>query len=61
MPKPIINEADCTGCGICADACPQSVLEIADGISTVVAADDCIGCSVCMNECPVGAITEIED
>ena len=28
MPRPIINEDDCSACGICVDACPNDVLEI---------------------------------
>ncbi|MBP5313746.1 MAG: 4Fe-4S binding protein [Eggerthellaceae bacterium] len=61
MAHPVINEEECIGCGICVDACAQSVLEVVDGICEAVNEDDCIGCSECMDECPMGAIEVVED
>jgi len=60
MARPIIDEEECTGCGICVDSCPNGVLEMADDIVTVVNEDACEGCGTCMEECPMGAI-EIEE
>ena len=32
MPHPVLETDECIGCGICVDACPQGVLEIAGGV-----------------------------
>lgn len=61
MPRPIINEEDCSTCGICVDGCPNGVLEIVGDAIEPVNDDDCDACATCMEECPMGAITEIED
>lgn len=59
MAHPIIDADECVGCGICVDACPQEVLEVAGGVAEVENEDNCIGCGDCLEECPMGAITEI--
>ncbi|MBE0476204.1 MAG: 4Fe-4S binding protein [Coriobacteriia bacterium] len=61
MPGPIINEDDCSACGICVDACPEGVLELDTDTALVVNDDDCSSCGTCMEECPMGAIGEIEE
>ena len=61
MSHPIINADECSGCGICVDACPDGVLELVDDKAIVVNEDDCQACATCMEECPMGAITEIEE
>ncbi|MBI5231921.1 MAG: 4Fe-4S binding protein [Coriobacteriales bacterium] len=61
MPRPIINTDDCSACGICADACPEGVIEIADDIAVAINDESCTACSACMEECPMGAISQIEE
>jgi NAD-dependent dihydropyrimidine dehydrogenase PreA subunit len=61
MPRPIINQDDCSGCGVCVDTCPQKVIELVDDVAEPVNEDDCSGCGDCLEECPMGAITEIEE
>jgi NAD-dependent dihydropyrimidine dehydrogenase PreA subunit len=61
VPRPIINEEDCSACGICVDSCPEGVLEIVGDSAQPVNEDDCTACATCMEECPMGAITEIEE
>lgn len=61
MPRPIINEDECSGCGTCVDACPSGVLDLVNDVATPVNEDDCAGCGTCMEECPMGAIAEIEE
>ena len=61
MPRPVINEDDCSACGICVDACPNGVLEIVGDAAEPVNDENCDACATCMEECPMGAITEIEE
>lgn len=61
MPRPIINEDECSGCGICVDSCPEGVLELVGDTAEAIDEDDCTGCATCMEECPMGAIEEIEE
>ena len=61
MPRPIINEDECSGCGVCVDACPQHVIELVGDVAEPVNEDDCTACETCMEECPMGAIIEIEE
>lgn len=49
----------CTGCGICAAACPTGALGSSDrGAERVVVfkAQDCTGCDICREVCPAGAV-----
>jgi NAD-dependent dihydropyrimidine dehydrogenase PreA subunit len=61
MPRPIINEDECSGCGVCVDACPNNVIELVGDVAEPVNEDDCTACGDCLEECPMGAITEIEE
>ena len=59
MSHPVIDADECIGCGICVDACPQEVLEVAGGVATVANEDACVACGDCVEECPMGAIPEV--
>ncbi|MCL6446628.1 MAG: 4Fe-4S binding protein [Armatimonadetes bacterium] len=54
---PRVDLEKCTGCGTCADVCPNEVFEIVDDKSQVIHPDDCTACEQCMMECPEEAIT----
>ncbi len=61
MPRPIIDQDECSGCGVCTDACPNGVLELVGDVAEVVNEDECTACESCLEECPMGAITEVEE
>ncbi len=51
-----IDEAKCTGCGSCADACSLEALAVNDGV-TVADSELCVECGVCVDACPAGAMS----
>ena len=52
-----LDDAACTGCGACVDACPAGALT-ALGADTVPTwrPSACDGCAACVRECPVEAL-----
>jgi uncharacterized protein (DUF362 family)/Pyruvate/2-oxoacid:ferredoxin oxidoreductase delta subunit len=52
--RPAVDAEACTGCGVCAEQCPVSALEM-EGVPSVVA-DGCIACFCCQEICPQLAI-----
>jgi len=56
--SPMINTDVCTGCGACAEFCPNGVFELVDGVMTVANPLNCVpACDKCASVCPVSAIT----
>ena len=51
-----VNEAECVGCGACADVCPEGAITVDD--IAVIDASKCVDCGSCVDECPSSAITE---
>ncbi len=51
-----VDEALCSGCGVCEDRCQMAAIELADDIARVDL-DRCIGCGLCVTTCPTGAVT----
>jgi len=51
-----IIESKCTGCGTCADGCPEDAIEYApsDGIYRIKP-EACIDCGECETSCPNAA------
>ncbi len=56
-----IDNAKCTGCGVCIDECPPGVLELHAGKSTMKDSDFCISCGHCAMVCPELAIESSEN
>ena len=50
----IVNDKKCIACGICAEKCPESAIEI-DGVAKINL-DKCIGCAACITNCTQGAV-----
>lgn len=54
--KPFVDPADCTECGACEDACPDSAI-IVDGAPPIFDRKACKGCKKCMKSCPNDCIS----
>jgi NAD-dependent dihydropyrimidine dehydrogenase PreA subunit len=52
-----IDEAKCTGCGVCVPSCAEGAIEIVDGKARLVKDNLCDGLGACLGDCPEGAIT----
>jgi len=55
-----IDEAKCTGCGLCANACHEGAIAMVDGKAKLVKDDYCDGMGDCLPKCPAGAIKIVE-
>jgi Fe-S-cluster-containing hydrogenase component 2 len=53
----VVDQQECTGCGICVDACPAEAITLVDGVARVNR-EECTGCLTCVDECPAEAISE---
>ena len=52
-----IDEEKCNGCGLCADACHEGAIGMADGKAKLLREDYCDGLGDCLPACPTGAIS----
>jgi electron transport complex protein RnfB len=69
---PVVDEAKCTSCGMCVEACPRGIIQlmpISQQVTVLCRSEakgaevrktckiGCIGCGICQKACPKGAIT----
>ncbi len=52
-----IDEAKCSGCGACANACHEGAIEMIDGKARLTREDYCDGLGDCLPACPADAIS----
>ncbi len=52
-----IDEEKCNGCGLCAKACHEGAIGMADGKAKLLREDYCDGLGDCLPACPTGAIS----
>lgn len=55
-----IDEAKCNGCGLCAKACHEGAIGMADGKAVLLREDYCDGLGDCLPACPMDAISFAE-
>jgi len=52
-----IDEALCTGCGLCVSPCAEGAIVMVGGKAKVVRDELCDGAGFCLGVCPTGALT----
>jgi ferredoxin len=56
----VVDDLQCSGCGLCADVCQFNAIEINDGVAQINTAA-CMGCGVCADHCTCEAISLKQD
>jgi len=49
-----VDDAKCSGCGVCAEVCPQAAIKV--NTIAEVDAEICAGCGICVQHCPNQAL-----
>lgn len=49
-------EQECSGCGMCVEACPRDCISD-DVVPVTIDAESCVDCGVCELECPLDVIS----
>ena len=52
-----LDEAKCTGCGMCLEVCPHEVFKMNTRHVDIRNRDACMECGACSRNCPFDAIT----
>ena len=55
-----IDDAKCTGCGLCISACHEGALQLVNGKARLMTDSYCDGLGACLPACPADAIKIIE-
>ncbi|MDD4921151.1 MAG: mercury methylation ferredoxin HgcB [Bacteroidales bacterium] len=52
-----LDEAQCTGCGMCVNVCPHEVFTIEHRKSRILNRNRCMECGACAKNCSFGALS----
>jgi NAD-dependent dihydropyrimidine dehydrogenase PreA subunit len=52
-----LDEARCTGCGVCLEVCPHAVFALDRAPVSIVDRDACMECGACAINCSAGALS----
>jgi len=55
-----VDEAHCTGCGLCVDVCPTGAISVVNGVAQVEQSL-CQECDACLSACPNGALLALQE
>lgn len=55
--RPVVDREKCNACGLCAQFCPDGVIDE----DLVIDIEFCKGCGICAAECPKDAITMVRE
>jgi len=53
----LLDEAACTGCGVCTTVCPHGVFRLNNHKVFIEDRDGCMECGACAKNCPTAAIS----
>ena len=54
-----VIRSGCSGCGLCAEACPTVAVVETEGLPFRIDCDQCVECGVCVEECPLDVIAVV--
>jgi len=55
-----VDEARCTGCGLCTDVCATGAISVVNGVARVEQSL-CQECEACVSACPNGALLTLQE
>ena len=53
---PVVEAGNCSGCGVCIEACESQCLEVQDCLAVLSAPGNCTSDEACVPVCPTEAI-----
>jgi len=57
----VVNQEECTGCGVCIEVCPVQAISLDLKRKAQIDSEKCIECGSCVRECPNQAIELVQE